>query len=138
MAARSSASCAHRVTVAGELEAARQLSSTIAALTDPGAAIAHGYGTVRVQMKDGRTLRGFARNEGNHVLPLQTLEGRLVAIDKDSAQVTPEPGSLMPALSATADEQRDLTAYLSRLELSRSSFRQPRLKLLKPVFGDDD
>jgi len=38
------------------------------ALTDPGATIAQGYGTVRVRMKDGRTLRGFARNEGNHVL----------------------------------------------------------------------
>src|SRR6185295_1823985 len=85
------------------------------ALTDPGATIAQGYGTVRVRMKDGRTLRGFARNEGNHVLPLQTLDGRLVAIDKDRAEVTREPGSLMPLLRATADEQRDLIAYLSRL-----------------------
>ena len=36
-------------------------------------------------MKDGRTLRGFVRNEGNHVLPLQTLDGRLVAVDKRTA-----------------------------------------------------
>lgn len=85
------------------------------ALTDPAAAIAPGYATVRVQTKDGRSLRGFVRNEGNYVLPLQTLDGRLVAIDKKDAQITREAGSLMPALSATADETRDLLAYVSRL-----------------------
>ena len=46
------------------------------ALVDPNAAIAQGYATARVQLKDGRTLRGFVRNEGNHVLPLQTVDGR--------------------------------------------------------------
>jgi PQQ-dependent dehydrogenase (methanol/ethanol family) len=116
------------------------------ALTDPGATIAQGYGTVRVHTKDGRTLRGFARNEGNHVLPLQTLDGKLVAIDKDGAQVTREPGSLMPALKATADEQRDLTAYLSRLGGAtgpRSSAPSPAPdaatafdEILKPRPGD--
>jgi len=85
------------------------------ALTDPGATIAQGYGTVRVETTDGRTLRGFVRNEGNYVLPLQTLDERLVAIDKIHAKVTREAGSLMPALTATGDEQRDLIAYLSRL-----------------------
>ncbi len=85
------------------------------ALTDPSAAIARGYATVRVQLKDGRTLRGFARNEGNHVLPLQTLDGRLVAVTKRDAQITREAASLMPALTATADEQRDLIAYLTTL-----------------------
>ena len=44
-----------------------------------------GYATARVQLKDGRTLRGFVRNEGNHVLPLQTVDGRLVAVDKRTA-----------------------------------------------------
>ena len=52
------------------------------ALVEPDAAIAQGYATARVQLKDGRTLRGFVRNEGNHVLPLQTVDGRLVAVDK--------------------------------------------------------
>ena len=46
------------------------------ALVEPNAAIAQGYATARVQLKDGRTLRGFVRNEGNHVLPLQTVDGR--------------------------------------------------------------
>jgi PQQ-dependent dehydrogenase (methanol/ethanol family) len=84
------------------------------ALIDPDASIAQGYATARVQLKDGRTLRGFVRNEGNHVLPLQTVDGRLVAIDKRSAMITREAGSAMPPLKATAEEMRDLVAFLSR------------------------
>ncbi|MEO5742850.1 MAG: PQQ-binding-like beta-propeller repeat protein [Vicinamibacterales bacterium] len=85
------------------------------ALVEPDAAIAPGYATARVQMKDGRTLRGFVRNEGNHVLPLQTVDGRLVAVDKGTATITRETGSAMPPLKATADETRDLIAFLGRL-----------------------
>jgi PQQ-dependent dehydrogenase (methanol/ethanol family) len=85
------------------------------ALVDPSASIAEGYGTVRVRLRDGRTLQGFARNEGNHTLPLQTLDGRLVSIDKDTASITRDPTSAMPPLQATPDEQRDLIAYLSTL-----------------------
>ena len=85
------------------------------ALVEPDAAIAQGYATARVQLKDGRTLRGFVRNEGNHVLPLQTVDGRLVAVDKRTATITRETGSAMPPLKATPDETRDLIAFLSRL-----------------------
>src|SRR5688500_8092559 len=84
-------------------------------LIDPDAVIAQGYATARVQLKDGRTIRGFVRNEGNHVLPLQTIDGRLVAVDKRTAAITRESGSAMPPLKATADETRDLIAFLSRL-----------------------
>jgi PQQ-dependent dehydrogenase (methanol/ethanol family) len=95
------------------------------AVLDPDATIASGYAVARVELKKGpsgeRTLRGFVRNEGNHVLPLQTLDGRLVAIDKRSASVTRETGSVMPPLKATAEEQRDLIAYLSRLGGARAS-----------------
>jgi PQQ-dependent dehydrogenase (methanol/ethanol family) len=84
-------------------------------LAEPDATIAQGYATARVQFKDGRTLRGFVRNEGNHVLPLQTVDGRLVAVDKRAAAITRETGSAMPPLKATADETRDLIAFLSRL-----------------------
>ena len=95
------------------------------ALVEPNAAIATGYATARVQMKDGRTLRGFVRNEGNHVLPMQTVDGRLVAVDKRAATITREAGSAMPPLKATAEEIRDLIAFLSCLDgsvgLSRRS-----------------
>ena len=85
------------------------------ALVEPNATIAPGYATARAQLKDGRTVRGFIRNEGNHVLPLQTVDGRLVAVDKRDATITRENGSAMPPLIASADEMRDLIAFLSRL-----------------------
>ena len=85
------------------------------ALAEPNATIATGYATARVQLKDGRTLRGFVRNEGNHILPLQTVDGRLVAVDKRTAAITRETGSAMPPLNATPDETRDLIAFLGRL-----------------------
>ena len=91
------------------------VSELTRALVEPGAAIAQGYATARVQLKDGRRLRGFVRNEGNHVLPLQTIDGRLVAVDKRTATITRETGSVMPPLKASADETRDLIAFLSRL-----------------------
>jgi PQQ-dependent dehydrogenase (methanol/ethanol family) len=84
-------------------------------LLEPDAAIAAGYATARIQLKDGRTLRGFVRNEGNHVLPLQTTDGRLVAVEKATAVITREGGSAMPPLKATPDETRDLVAFLSTL-----------------------
>src|ERR1700737_1451682 len=64
------------------------LQELTTALVDPSASIAEGYGTVRVRLPDGRTVQGFARNEGNHTLPLQTLDGRLISIDKDTATIT--------------------------------------------------
>ena len=85
------------------------------ALTDPSGTIAAGYGTVRVRLRDGHTLQGFARNEGNRTLPLQTLDGRLISVDKEGATITRDATSAMPPLQGTADEQRDLIAYLSTL-----------------------
>jgi PQQ-dependent dehydrogenase (methanol/ethanol family) len=114
------------------------------ALVEPDAAIAQGYATARVQLKDGRTLRGFVRNEGNHVLPLQTVDGRLIAVDKRAAAITRETGSAMPPLKATPDETRDLIAFLSRLDgtagLSRRSAEGAKAddfaEILKPRPGD--
>ena len=112
-------------------------------LTEPDAAIAQGYATARVQLKDGRTIRGFVRNEGNHVLPLQTVDGRLVAVDKRAATITRETGSAMPPLKATAVETRDLIAFLSRLDGSTGLSRRSGVaakadfdEILKPRPGD--
>ena len=52
------------------------------ALTEPDATIAQGYTIASAKLKDGTTVRGFIRNEGNHVLPLQDITGRLVVVDK--------------------------------------------------------
>ncbi len=85
------------------------------ALLEPSATIAPNYAMARVQLKDGTTVRGFVRNEGNYVMPLQDLSGRLVAVDKRTAKIVREPGSIMPPVKATPDETRDLIAFLSGL-----------------------
>jgi PQQ-dependent dehydrogenase (methanol/ethanol family) len=85
------------------------------ALLEPAATIAQGYAMASATLKNGTTVRGFIRNEGNHVLPLQDLTGRLVIVDKRSATVTAEPGSIMPALKASAEDRRNLVAYLGQL-----------------------
>ena len=83
------------------------------ALVEPAATIAQGYTMASATLKDGTKIRGFIRNEGNHTLPLQDMTGRLVVVDKHAATITREPGSIMPALKATPEQQRDLIAYLN-------------------------
>ena len=51
-------------------------------------------------------MRGFVRNEGNHVLPLQDVTGMLMLVDKRKATITRETGSIMPPLKASAEDQR--------------------------------
>ncbi len=85
-------------------------------LTDPSARIAPGYALVDVTLKDGSSLRGFARSRGSHDLQLQTLDGRIRLLsDSDYQKVRDEQASWMPPLDATAGERGDLLAYLSRL-----------------------
>jgi len=96
----------------------RQL--TLAELTrklrTPNAMIAESNTIVSVKMRDGSTVRGFARKETLHSLQLQTLDGRLHVLADEEYQITHrEKTSAMPPLQATAAEERDLTAYLARL-----------------------
>ena len=42
---------------------------------------------VRVRRQDGTVVEGFARNEGNQTLPLQTVDGRLVLPRERSTRV---------------------------------------------------
>ena len=71
---------------------------------------------MNVHLRNGSTLRGFARNQGKHDLQLQTLDGRLHLLEeREYDQVSREKASVMPPLKATAEEHRDLIAYLSRL-----------------------
>jgi PQQ-dependent dehydrogenase (methanol/ethanol family) len=115
----------------------------VSALVDPNATIAQGYALARVEFKDGRSVRGFIRNEGNHVLPLQDLTGRLLVVDKRQAAIAREPGSIMPPLDATADERRDLIAFLASLNGSAPLAPVAALapgnafdEILKPRAGD--
>jgi PQQ-dependent dehydrogenase (methanol/ethanol family) len=85
-------------------------------LLNPNARIAPGYGLVAVRLRDGRTLRGFARNRSSFDLALQALTGAFHTVSLDDvASVTDEKTSQMAAVTASADELRDVIAYLSRL-----------------------
>jgi putative heme-binding domain-containing protein len=82
------------------------------ALTDPSARIAPGYEAVDVSLKNGKSLRGFARSRGSHDLQLQTLDGALHMLnERDYLSIAPEKTSLMPAAKADSN----LIAWLGTL-----------------------
>src|SRR5687767_5304094 len=86
------------------------------ALLNPNARIAPGYGVVSVRLRNGRTLRGFARSRGSFDLAVQDLAGTFHTLSLDDvASITEEKTSHMPAVKASGDELRDVVAYLSRL-----------------------
>ena len=74
------------------------------------------WAVVKVRLRNGSELRGFARNQGMHDLQLQTFDGRLhLLTDSEYQEVSREQASFMPPLQATTDEHRNLVAYLSTL-----------------------
>lgn len=72
------------------------------------------WAVATVQLKDGKTLKGFARSRGRHDIQLQTFDGKLHLIENPTS-VIEQTTSHMPALKATATERANLIAYLSRL-----------------------
>src|SRR5688500_5587324 len=86
------------------------------ALLKPDVRIAPGYGVVSVRLRNGRTLRGFARSRSSFDLAIQDLTGafHMLSLD-DVASVSDEKTSHMAAVHASPDELRDVIAYLSRL-----------------------
>ena len=86
------------------------------ALLNPDARIAPGYGMVSVRLRDGRMLRGFARSRSSFDVAIQDLTGAFHPLSLDDvASITDEKTSHMAAVKASADELRDVIAYLSRL-----------------------
>ena len=86
------------------------------ALLRPDAQITAGYDLVTVNLRNGQTLRGFARSRTNFNLQLQDLTGVFhpLSLDQISA-ITDEKQSLMQPVKASPDELQNLIAYLSRL-----------------------
>jgi PQQ-dependent dehydrogenase (methanol/ethanol family) len=69
-----------------------------------------------VTLKDGTALRGFVRNQTEHEVVLQTLDGKFRLLqESEYAAVHREGQSFMPTLHVSADQRRDLLAYLSSL-----------------------
>jgi len=86
------------------------------AVNRPVAKIAAGYEVVNVDLRDGRKLRGFARNRSIYNVQLQDFEGRFhLLINSQIARLASEPGSLMPAVKCDGRDCNDLLAYLSSL-----------------------
>ncbi len=94
----------------------RTLAEIESSLRNPSLKITRGYQGVSVRLRDGRMLRGVAKNESNYDLQLQTQDGRIVRLTRDDiAAIEHDERSLMPPVQATAREFQDLLAYLSRL-----------------------
>ena len=129
-------------------EVGRQL--TLAELGDslekPTARNVSGYKVVNVQLRDGSSLRGFARNRGTHDLQLQTFDGRLHLLrDDEYTAVSEEASSFMPAFGGTSQELRDLLAFLSSMggvpvgpvsDEHRSVTQSTVHAMLEPARGD--
>jgi hypothetical protein len=85
-------------------------------LENPGARSVPGYSVVNVRLRDGTSLRGFARGRGTHSLQLQTFDGRFHLLSEgEYTAITDEKPSFMPPFAGTPEERRDLTAFLSRM-----------------------
>lgn len=73
-----------------------------------------------VTLQDRRTLRGLAKNETNFDLQLLGLDGTLHLLDKSRiVRLSEETEPLMPPLSASPEDRRNLLAFLSRLDRTR-------------------
>jgi PQQ-dependent dehydrogenase (methanol/ethanol family) len=102
-------------------------------LLNPSARIAPGYGLAGVQLRDGRSLRGFVRNKTRFDIALQDLSGRLHPLSADNVvRITAEKVSFMPALKAAPGEVQNLLVFLSGL----SGAKAPNLAAKHPMLPD--
>ncbi len=116
------------------LARAQKLARIEATLHDPNGQVTPGFRVVTVQLHDGRTMRGLAKNESNYDLQLEDLSGQLhLMVKSDIVQETREPGSIMPALNATPSETRNLLAYLTRLTTSAQALAPGGAPPMKPA-----
>src|SRR5947207_3272517 len=77
--------------------ATRALPQIRDAILDPDSEITPGYESVSLSLKNGKTLRGVARNRTNYSLQLQDGDGNLHLLSMNEvAKVTVTKGSLMP------------------------------------------
>jgi PQQ-dependent dehydrogenase (methanol/ethanol family) len=74
------------------------------------------YQVATIRLKNGTSLEGFVKNRSNFDLQLQDFHAGLHLLKSDEiADLKEHDGPLMPALSATPEQKRDLLAYLASL-----------------------
>jgi PQQ-dependent dehydrogenase (methanol/ethanol family) len=94
----------------------RTIDELRTALLQPSAQIAAGYQVVTVKLRNGQTIRGFARGESNFDIRLQDFEGNFHLLQNDRiSSVEHEKQSLMPPLRVTPEKLNEVMIYLSRL-----------------------
>ena len=86
----------------------RTVDEIQSALKEPGADITPGYELVTVRLRDGNTLRGFARNRSNFDIRLEDLQGKLHLLEEGQiASIVNETQSVMPPVEASPEELQD-------------------------------
>ena len=87
------------------------------ALLTPDSRIVPGYGLVSLELRDGRTVRGFARNRTGFEIAVQDLAGGFHPLALEQVvRVTEEKSSLMQAVKASPEELQNLVAFLASLD----------------------
>jgi putative heme-binding domain-containing protein len=128
-AANGCANC-HRINGKGGLlgpdlsnvAAVRALPDLRESVIDPDADGAQGYRAVTLTFKDGRTLKGVARNRSNYSVQVQDAKGNLHLVPMDSVtEMTIGRGSPMPKDYGKKIGQKDLDDLVSYL--ARQSIR---------------
>ena len=96
------------LTTLGKTQTVRRIEES---LIHPGQT--RGYQVVAVQLKDGTSLRGFARNESNYDLQLQDFQGNFHFLRQgDILHIEREKDPLMPPVHLGETELHNLLAYL--------------------------
>ncbi|MDQ6760913.1 MAG: c-type cytochrome, partial [Acidobacteriota bacterium] len=89
------------------------IAETEVSLRNPDARRVPGYQVATVELPGGAKVRGLIRNESGFDLQLLGLDGKLYLLAEGQFKILErEAGSLMPALRASAEEHRDLIAFL--------------------------
>ncbi len=85
-------------------------------LLHPDLRIAPGYSMVTASMRDGRTIRGFARSRTAFGVVLQDVHGALHPLSiEEVSSIIDKKQSYMQPVNGTPEELDNLVAYLSRL-----------------------
>ena len=115
-------------------------------LIDPSAHITPDYQMVTVRLRDGKTVRGFARSRSNFEIVVQDLKGRFHLLrNQDVSSISEDQQSQMPQVKASKEELQNLIAFLSgltgvKLGMSKSTGPPPGdiswSRILHPRPGD--
>ena len=119
------------LTTLGRTETVRRIEDS---LNHPGQT--GGYQVADVQLKDGGSLRGFAKNESSYNLQLQDFEGHFHFLQQsDILHIEREKEPLMPPVHLDGAQLQDLLAYLSSPSPPKG---EPRMSIQVPPPGPGD